>query len=146
MRVDGFVSLHADLAYRPMRSPTSKRALIYLASRREPAERNELNRKVIDLMAAAERHDGYADIPPGSIDDEIEIELAVYGYAVSHSDRLWLGGYRVHSPESIRAGNYRPHVPPSIFTCASSKFAHVPDAHDFDVEAVLEMRGEIRSN
>jgi hypothetical protein len=105
-----------------------------------------VNRKVINLIAAAERNDGYADVPPGSINDEIECELAVYGYCVAYSDRLWLGGYRVHSPESIQAGNYRPHVPPSIFTCASSKFAHVPDARDFDVEAVLEMRGEIRSN
>jgi len=105
-----------------------------------------VNRKVIDLIAAVERNDGYADVPPGSIDDEIECDLAVYGYAVAYSDRLWLGGYRVHSPESIQAGNYRPHVPPSIFTCASSKFAHVPDARDFDVEAVLELRGEIRSN
>jgi hypothetical protein len=116
------------------------------AGRRNPAERNKLNRKVINLIAAAERNDGYADVPPGSINDEIERELAVYGYAVAHSDRLWLGGYRVHSPESIQAGNYRSHVPPSIFTCASSKFAHVPEARNFDVEAVLEMRGEIRSN
>jgi hypothetical protein len=105
-----------------------------------------LNRKVINLIAAAERHDGYADVPPGSINEEIESELAVYGYAVARSDRLWLGGYRIHSPESVQAGNYIRHVPPSIFTCALSKFAHVPDAPDFDVEAVLEMRGEIRSN
>ncbi len=105
-----------------------------------------MNRKVINLIAAAERNDGYADLPPGSVDDEIESELAVYGYAIAHSDRLWLGRYRVHSPESIQAGNYQPHVPPSIFTCASSKFAHVPDARDFDVEAVLQMRGKIRSN
>jgi hypothetical protein len=110
------------------------------------AERKKLNPKVINLIAAVERNDGYADVPPGSIDDEIECELALYGYAVSKSDRLWLGGYRVNSPESIQAGNYRPHVPPSIFTCASSKFARVPDARDFDVEAVLEMRGEIQSN
>ena len=116
------------------------------AGRRNPAERNKLNRKVINLIAAAERNDGYADVPPGSIDDEIECELAVYGYAVAHSDRLWLGGYRVHSPESVQAGNYRPYVAPSIFTCASSKFAHVPEARDFDVEAVLEMRREVRSN
>ena len=113
---------------------------------RSPAERNELNRKVIDLIAAAERHDGYADLPPGSIDDEIECELAVYGYAVANSDRLWLGVYRVHSPESILAGNYRPHVTPSIFICASSKFARVLDARDFNLEAVLEVRGVIRSN
>jgi hypothetical protein len=111
-----------------------------------PAERKYLNRNVVDLIAAVERHDGYADVPPGSIDDEIECELAVYGYAVAHSDRLWLGGYRVHSPESILAGNYRPHVPPSIFTCASSTFAHVPDARDFDIDAVLEMRGDIPTN
>ena len=103
-------------------------------------------RKVIDLIAVVERRHGFADVPPDAIDDEIECELAVYGYAVTQSDRLWLGGYRIYSPESILAGNYRPHVPPSIFTCASSKFALVPDAEDFDVEAVLEMRGEIPSN
>jgi hypothetical protein len=114
--------------------------------RRIPAERYKLNRKVINLIAAAERNDGYADVPPGSIDDEIECELAVYGYAFAHSDRLWLGGYRIYSPECIQAGNYRSHVPPSIFTCAASRFAHVPDARDFDVEAVLEMRGEILSH
>jgi len=106
-----------------------------------------MNRSVINLIAAAERNDrGYADVPPDSINDEIERELALYGYAVALSDRLWIGGYRVHSPESIQAGNYRPHVPPSIFTCASSKFAHVPDARDFDLDAVLELRGDIRSN
>jgi hypothetical protein len=105
-----------------------------------------LNRKIANLIAAVERHEGWVDVPPGSIDDEIECELAVHGYAVARSDRLWLGGYRIHSPESILAGNYRPHVPQSIFTCALSKFAHVPDARDFDVDAVLEMRGEIPSN
>ena len=97
--------------------------------------------------AAAERNEpGYADVPPGSVNDEIESELAAFGYAVALSDHLWIGGYRVHTPESVQAGNYRPHVPPSIFTCASSRFAHVADAHDFDVEAILEGRGEIRSN
>lgn len=106
-----------------------------------------MNRSVINLIAAAERTErGYADVPPGSITEEIESELAVYGYAVARSDRLWVGGYRVHSPESVQVGNYRPYVAPSIFTCGSSKFAHVPDARDFDVDAVLEMRGEIRSN
>ena len=105
-----------------------------------------MNRKVINLIAAAERHDGFADVPPGSVNEEIESELALYGYAVAQSDRLWLGGHRIYSPESVQAGNYIPHVPRSIFTCALSKFAHVPDAPDFDVEAVLEMRGEIPSN
>ena len=106
-----------------------------------------MNRSVRDLIAAAERTElGYVDVPPGSINDEIESELAVYGYAVAFSDRLWIGGYRVHSPESVQSGNYRPHVPPSIFTCASSRFAQVPDACDFDVQAVLEVRGGIRSN
>jgi hypothetical protein len=106
-----------------------------------------MNRSVINLIAAAERSDhGYQDLPPGSINDEIESELAVFGYAVATSDHLWIGGYRVHTPESIQFGNYRPHVPPSIFTCASSRFAHVPDARDFDVEAVLAVRGEIRPN
>jgi hypothetical protein len=82
-----------------------------------------MHRAVVNLIATVERNDGDADVPPGSIDDDIESELALYGYAVAHSDRLWLGGYRVHSPESIQAGNYRPHVPPSIFTCASSMLA-----------------------
>jgi hypothetical protein len=104
-----------------------------------------MNRSVINLIAVAERR-GYADVPPGSINDEIESELAAWGYAVSLSDRLWLGGYRVYTPESILAGNYRLHVPPSIFTCACSKSAHIPDAGDFDFEAILEERGEIRSN
>ena len=84
--------------------------------------------------------------PPGSINDEIESELAAWGYAVALSDRLWVGGYRVHTPESILFGNYRLYVPPSIFTCASSRSAHVPDARDFDVDAILAERGEIRSN
>ena len=107
-----------------------------------------MKRAVIDLIATVERseHGGFADVPPGSINDQIESELAAFGYAVARSDRLWIGGYRVHSPESIRFGNYRPYVPPSIFTCAASRFAHVPDAGDFDVEAVLQERGEIRSN
>jgi len=106
-----------------------------------------MNRSVINLIAAAERTErGYADVPPGSINDEFESELALYGYAVSISDRLWIGGYRIHSPESVQAGNYRLYVPPSIFTCISSKSAHVPDARDFDLDAVLEMRGETRSN
>jgi hypothetical protein len=106
-----------------------------------------MNRSVINLIAVAERSErGYADVPPGSINDEIECELAAYGYAVALSDRLWVGGYRIHSPESIQFGNYRPYVPPSIFTCASSRSAHVPDARDFDLEAVLEVRGEIPSN
>ncbi len=104
-------------------------------------------RAVANLIAAVERNDrGYADVPPGSINDEIENQLAELGYAVALSDRLWVGGYRVHSPESVRAGNYRPHVPPSIFTCIASRSAHVPDAPDFDLEAVLEERGEIPSN
>jgi hypothetical protein len=123
-----------------------ERSKLQLHQPANPAERNKLDRQVINLIAVVERHDGYVDVPPGSIDDEIECELALHGYAVSKSDRLWLGGYRIHSPESIQAGNYRPHVPRSIFTCASSKFARVPDARDFDVEAVLEMRGEIESN
>lgn len=106
-----------------------------------------MNRLVINLIAAAERNErGYADVPPGSVNDEIESELAAFGYAVALSDHLWIGGYRVHTPESVQAGNYRPHVSPSIFTCASSRFARVPDARDFDVEAILEVRGELRSN
>jgi len=106
-----------------------------------------MKRSTINLIAVAERSErGFADVPPGSINDEIEAELAALGYAVSLSDRLWLGGFRIYSPESIQAGNYMLHVPPSIFTCASSEFARVPDARDFDVEAVLEERGDIYSN
>jgi hypothetical protein len=106
-----------------------------------------MNRSVLNLIAVAERSErGYADVPPGSINDEIEGELAVYGYAVAPSDWLWIGGYRVHSPESVQAGNYRPHVPPSNFTCIASRSARVPDACDFDLEAALQEQGEIRSN
>lgn len=104
-------------------------------------------RAVVNVIAAVERSEhGYADMPPGSINDEIESQLAEFGYAVARSDRLWVGGYRVHSPESVHAGNYRFHVPPSNFTCIASRTAHVPDARDFDLEAVLEQRGEIASN
>jgi hypothetical protein len=106
-----------------------------------------MDRAVAALIAASERSEhGYADVPPGSINDQIESELALFGYAVALSDRLWLGGYRVHTPESIQFGNYRLHVPPSIFTSVASQFAHVPDARNFDVEAVLEERGELPSN
>ena len=100
-----------------------------------------MNSPIINLIAAAERSEhGYSDVPPGSINDEIESELAAYGYAVARSDRLWIGGYRVHSPESILFGNYRPYVPPSNFPCIASRSAHVPDARDFDLEAILEER------
>jgi len=106
-----------------------------------------MNQSVINLIAVAERSErGYADVPPGSINDEIENELAVFGYAVALSDRLWVGGHRIHTPESIQLGNYRPYVPPSIFTCAATPSAHVPDARDFDLEAVLEGRGELPSH
>ncbi len=64
-----------------------------------------MQRSVINLIAVAERSEhGYADVPPGSIDGQIESELATFGYAVAHSDHLWIGGYRVHTPESIRLG------------------------------------------
>jgi hypothetical protein len=106
-----------------------------------------MNRSVLNLIAVAERSEhGYADVPPGSINEEIELELATLGYAVALSDRLWIGGYRIHTPESILFGNYRPYVPPSIFTSASSGSARVPDARDFDLEAVLGVRGEVPSN
>lgn len=106
-----------------------------------------MKRAVINLIAVAERSEGgYADVPPGSVNDEIETELAGLGYAVSDSQRLWLGGFRIYSPESIQAGNYRPNVPPSIFTCASTQFARVPDAREFDLDALLEVRGELPSN
>lgn len=71
-----------------------------------------MTRLVINLIAAAERSErGYVDVPPGSVNDNIESELAAFGYAVAMSDHLWIGGYRVHTPESVQAGNYRPHVP-----------------------------------
>ena len=106
-----------------------------------------MRRAVANIIAAVERSDrGFADVPPGSINDELESELATLGYAVAISERLWIGGYRIHSPESIKFGNYRPYVQPSIFTCASSWSAHVPDARDFDLEAILEERGEIPTN
>jgi len=111
------------------------------------AERIEMHRAVVNLIAAVEGSDcGYTDMPPDSINDEIESQLAVYGYAVALSDRLWIGGYRVHSPESVHAGNYRPHIPPSNFTCIASRSTHVPDARDFDLGAILEERGAIPSN
>ena len=104
-----------------------------------------MNRAVSNLIVVAERSErGYADLPPGAVDDEIEVELAQFGYAIARSDRLWLGGYRIHTPESVLAGNYRPYVSTSIFTCASAKFARVPDAGDFNVEAILQERGEPR--
>lgn len=106
-----------------------------------------MNRSIIDLIALAERSEcGYADVPPGSINDQIESELAAFGYAVGFSDRLWIGGYRVYSPESVGAGNYRPHVPTSVYTRIASHCAHVPDAGDFELEAILEERGQIPSN
>jgi hypothetical protein len=106
-----------------------------------------MNRAVVNLIAIAERSDkGFSDLPPGAVDDDIEMELAQFGYAIARSDRLWIGGYRIHTPESVQAGNYRPYVPASIFTCAASKYARVPDARDFNVEAILEERGEPRSN
>ena len=107
----------------------------------------KMTRSAINLIAVAERSEhGYADVPPGSITEEIESELAEWGYAIANSDRLWIGGYRVHSPESIRFGYYRPYVSPTIFTCVASRLARVPDAGDFDLEAVLEERGELPSN
>jgi hypothetical protein len=106
-----------------------------------------MDQSVVKIIAVAERSKkGFADVPPGSVDDEIEMELARFGYAVARSDRLWVGGYRIHTPESVHAGNYRMYVPPSIFTCASARFAFVPDAFDFNLDAVLEERGELRSN
>jgi hypothetical protein len=106
-----------------------------------------MHRAVFNLIAVVERSEhGYSDVPPGSLNDEIESQLAEFGYAVARSDRLWLGGYRVHSPESILFGNYRPYVPPSDFTCIASRSARVPDAGNFDLEAVLKERGELPSN
>lgn len=106
-----------------------------------------MHRAVLNLIAVAERSDhGYSDLPPGSINDEIESELAAYGYAIARSDKMWIGGYRIHSPESILFGNYRPYVPPSNFTCVASQSVRVPDARDFDLEAVLEERGELPSH
>jgi hypothetical protein len=100
------------------------------------------------LIAAAERGDGYgyADIPPGSVSEETEGELAALGYAIGDSERLWRGGLRIYTPESIAAGNFRLHVPRSVFTCVASEQARVPDAGDFNVEAILEERGDIPAN
>jgi hypothetical protein len=106
-----------------------------------------MNRSTVNLIAVTERSArGYVDVPPGSVNDEIERELAALGYAVSLSDCLWLGGFRIYSPESIQAGNYMLHVPPSIFTSAGSHSARVPDDCDFDLTAVLAERGELASN
>ena len=106
-----------------------------------------MNRSIVNLIAVAERSkEGFADVPPGSVNDQIETELAAYGYAVARSDRLWIGGYRIHTPESVKAGNYRPYVSSSIFTCAASWSAHVPDAHGFDVEAIINDRGDLLSH
>ena len=106
-----------------------------------------MKRSTLNLIAVTERSErGYADVPPGSVNDEIEMELAALGYAVSLSDRLWLGGFRIYSPESIQAGNYMLHVPASFFSCAGSQSAHVPDDRDFDLTAVLEERGVLPSN
>jgi hypothetical protein len=105
-----------------------------------------MRRPVANLIAIAERSGGFADTPPGCVDDETESELALYGYAIGQSDRLWVGGYRIYSPESIKAGNYRLHVPRSIFTCSASPYAHVPEACDFNAEAVIADRGELRTN
>jgi hypothetical protein len=66
-----------------------------VCARWTPKSRKEkMNRTVLNLIAAAERC-GYADVPPGSVNDETESELAAFGYAVSLSDRLWLGGFRI---------------------------------------------------
>jgi hypothetical protein len=114
---------------------------------KQKTERSEMHHAVFNLIAVVERSEhGYADVPPGSINPDIESDLAELGYAVALSDRLWLGGYRVHSPESILFGNYRSYVPPSNFTCIASRSARVPDARDFDLEAVLKERGELPSN
>lgn len=83
---------------------------------------------------------------PGSITDEVESELAEFGYAVSLSDRLWMGGYRIYTPEALQVGNYTPQVARSVYTCAASRYAHVPDAGDFSFEAVLAQRGELRTH
>ena len=106
-----------------------------------------MNRAVINLIAVTERSEhGFVDVPPGSISEEIETELAAVGYAVALSDRLWFGGHRVHSPESLRAGNYRLYVPSSVFTRAASQSARVPDAGDFNLEAILDERREVRQH
>jgi len=106
-----------------------------------------MKQSVVNLIALAERSKkGFADVGPDSVSDEIEAELAGFGYAIARSDRLWVGGYRIHTPESVRAGNYRPYVPPSVFTCASPQFAFVPDAFDFNLDAILEERGEVLSD
>ena len=53
-----------------------------------------MHRSVVNLIAAAERSErGYSDVPTGSVNYQIESELAAFGYAVALSDRLWIGGY-----------------------------------------------------
>lgn len=104
-----------------------------------------MRRQVVSLIAIVER-EGYADVPSSCIDDETEIELAQLGYAIGLSDARWLGGYRIYGPESIQAGNYRLYVPPTALSCAEPRYAQVPDARDFDLEAVLRLRGELRSH
>jgi len=55
-----------------------------------------MRRAVANIIAAVERSDrGFADVPPGSINDELESELATLGYAVAISERLWIGGSRI---------------------------------------------------
>ena len=105
-----------------------------------------MRRSVLNIIAVVERRDGYADVPANCVDEEIEIELAEYGYAVGLSDAMWFGGYRIYGPESIAAGNYRLHVTPSVFTCADARYAHVPDAGDFDFGAVMKIRGRLEVN
>lgn len=39
-----------------------------------------MNRAVVNLIAVVERSEaGFADVPPGAVNDEIETELAEYG-------------------------------------------------------------------
>jgi len=41
-----------------------------------------MHRAAVNLIAAVERSDrGFADVPPDSINDELESDLAVWGYA-----------------------------------------------------------------
>lgn len=106
-----------------------------------------MRRLILNIIAVVEgRDEGYADFPVGCLDEGAESELACFGYAIGFSEARWLGGYRIYAPESIAAGNYRPYVPPSVFTCADSRNARIPEARDFDFEAVLRERGIIPTN
>jgi hypothetical protein len=107
-----------------------------------------MQRATVNLIAVVEgRDEGWADVPPGLITPETEIELAEAGYACGTSDHLWLGGVRIYSPEAILYGLVQHHVPASIFTAPPPKHARIPEARpDFPINAILEMRKPTKPN